>query len=65
VTIWFEVTPKYKLLHPVILALMSRNIARSFGEVVARMTAAARGEEVPTHISLEQHGIRSVLLACP
>jgi hypothetical protein len=64
VTIWFEVTPRYTLLHPLILALMSRNIARSFGEIVARMTAAARGEEVPTHISLEQHGIRSVLLAC-
>jgi hypothetical protein len=65
VTIWFEVTPKNRFVHPVILAMMSRNLARSFGEVVARMTAAARGEHVPTHISLEQHGIRSVVIACP
>lgn len=65
VTIWFEVTPKYGFLHPIILAIMSRNLANGFGEVVARMTAAARGENVPTHISLEQYGIRSVLMACP
>ncbi len=65
VTIWFEVTPKNRFVHPVILAVMSRNLARSFGAVVARMTAAARGEPVPTHISLEQHGIRSVLIGCP
>ncbi len=63
-TIWFEVTPKNRFLHPLILAMMSRNLARSFGEVVARMTAAARGEAVPAHISLKQHGIRSVLMAC-
>ncbi len=46
VTIWFEVTPKNRFLHPLILAMMSRNLARSFDEVVARMTAAARGEAV-------------------
>jgi hypothetical protein len=65
VTIWFEVTAKNRFFHPIILAMMSRNIAHSFGEVVARMTAAARGEEVPARISLAQHGVRSVLLACP
>lgn len=65
IIIWFEVTPKYRFFHFIILAMMSRNMARSFGEVVARMTAAARGENIPTHISLEQHGIRSILMACP
>jgi len=64
VNIWFAVTPKYGLAHPLILALMARNLAGSFGEVVARMTAAARGESVPVEITASQQGVKSTLAAC-
>ena len=64
VNIWFEVTPKYGIAHPIILAVMARNLADGFGDVVARMTAAARGETVQKRISHMQYGIKSVLAAC-
>jgi hypothetical protein len=47
IQIWYEVKPKYALLQPVILALMSRGLARSFGEIVTRMVLSARGAGVP------------------
>jgi len=64
VTIWFEVTPKYGIAHPIILALMTRNLANSFGETVARMTAAARGKAVVEPILPNQYGVESILDAC-
>ena len=64
VNIWFEVTPKYGPAQPIILVLMARNLAESFGEVVAHMTAAARGEAVVKQVSPKQYGIRSVLATC-
>jgi hypothetical protein len=64
VTIWFEVTPKYRLLHPIILAVTAQNLAGSFGSVVARMAAAARGEAVPPDAAPPQRGITSSVLPC-
>ena len=64
VNIWFEVTPKYGIAHPIILALMTRNLARDFGDIVARMTLAAEGEAVPVQISPTHQGIRSTLAPC-
>ena len=64
VNIWFEVTPKYGIAHPIILAVMARNLADGFGDVVARMTAAARGETIQKRISHMQYGIKNVLVAC-
>jgi Polyketide cyclase / dehydrase and lipid transport len=64
VNIWFEVTPKNRLTHPIILAFMANGLANGFGEIVARMTAAARGDAVPIKVSLGQQGIKSALTAC-
>lgn len=64
VTIWFEVTPKHRLTHPIILALTARNLAKGFGEIVARMTAAAHGEDVTVNVELRPHGITSTLIPC-
>jgi hypothetical protein len=50
VQIWYEVTPKFALLHPLILALMSRGLARSFGEIVTRMVLALRGTAAPDSV---------------
>jgi Polyketide cyclase / dehydrase and lipid transport len=64
ITIWFEITPKYGLVHPIILAVMASKIAGGFGEIVARMTAAAQGEAVPAKVILGHYGIRTTLAAC-
>ncbi|MCU0498810.1 MAG: SRPBCC family protein [Anaerolineae bacterium] len=64
VTIWFEVTPKYRAAHPIILAFLARNFARSFGELVARMTAAANGQPITIKGDLAPVGITSTLIAC-
>ncbi|NDJ62966.1 MAG: SRPBCC family protein [Chloroflexi bacterium] len=64
VNIWFEVTPKYGLAHPIILAVMAKDLARSFAEVVARMAAAGRGETVPVAVKLADRGITGQLAAC-
>lgn len=50
VRIWFEVTPKHAALHPFILAVMSRDLARSFGDTVARMVIDAQGGVVPSRL---------------
>ncbi|MGF1505087.1 MAG: SRPBCC family protein [Anaerolineae bacterium] len=63
-TIWFEVTPKYGPANPMIMAVMAKDLASGFGDVVARMAAAARGETAPAEVSLAQHGIRSRLVPC-
>ena len=44
VNIRFEVTPRFGIAHPIILALTERNLADTFGDVVAHMSADARGE---------------------
>lgn len=63
--IYFEMTAKYRLLHPLILALMAKDLPKNFGDVVARRVAAARGESIPP----EKHGLRqdifSRLAPCP
>lgn len=64
VTIWFEVTPKYRLLQPIILAVTAQNLAGSFGGVVARMAAAARGKAVPPDAAPSLRGITSSVLPC-
>ena len=64
VNIWFEVTPKYGIAHPVILAVMARSLASGFGAVVARMTAAARGETVSEKVDLTLYGVKSLLAVC-
>ncbi|MEM8531525.1 MAG: SRPBCC family protein [Chloroflexota bacterium] len=64
VHIWFEVTPKYRWAHSIILALTTRDLARSFGDTVARMAAAARGETVPIKATPPQHGISYKLIPC-
>lgn len=64
VNIWFEVTPKYGIAHPIILAVMARNLADGFGDVVARMTAAAHGETVSPQVDLTQYGVKSLLAVC-
>lgn len=64
VNIWFEVTPKYGPAHPLILAIMAKDLAGGFGAVVARMAAAARGESVPAKPSLSQQDITSQLVSC-
>lgn len=64
INIWFEVTPKYGIAHSIILTLMARNLASSFGAVVARMTAAARGEGVVNRVSQAQYRIKSMLVTC-
>jgi hypothetical protein len=64
VNIWFEVTPKYGPAHPMILAMMAKDLAGVFGAVVARMAAAARGESVPAKPSLSQQDITSQLVSC-
>lgn len=43
VQIWFVVTPKFAALQPMLLGLMSKDPARSFGELVARMVLDTRG----------------------
>ena len=64
ITIWFEVTPKYGLLHPIILGLMSKDLGSNFANVVARMAAAARGQTVPLEATPPQHGIFYKLIPC-
>ncbi|NOK63991.1 MAG: hypothetical protein GFH27_549325n121 [Chloroflexi bacterium AL-W] len=64
VHIWFAVTPKYRWFHSIILALTTRDLARSFGDTVARMAAAARGETVPVKAIPPQNGISSKLIPC-
>lgn len=64
VTIWFEVTPKYCLLHPIILGLTSKDLGSSFANVVARMAATVRGEIVPLEATPPQHGIFYKLIPC-
>lgn len=64
VNIWFEVTPKYGFAHPAILAVMARNLARGFGDVVGRMAAASRGESIPEQVDRDQHSIASRLVPC-
>ncbi len=64
VNIWFEVTPKYRVAQPIILALMSKDLARNFGHVVARMAAAARGQAVSGEVVPPQHGISYKLAPC-
>ena len=64
VNIWFEVTPKYGLAHSIILALMAKDLVKNFGDVVARMAAAARGEVVPHEALPPQQGISYKLATC-
>lgn len=64
VNIWFEVTPKHRWAHSVILALTTRDLARSFGDTVARMAATARGETVSVKATPPQNGISSKLIPC-
>ncbi len=64
VNIWFEITPKYRMAHPIILAVMARRLADGFGAVVARMTAATRGEAVQERIAPTRYGIKSMLAPC-
>lgn len=64
VNIWFEVTPKNRWLHPVILGVMSKDLARNFGGVVARMTGAARGESVSSEGAISHNGISYRLAPC-
>lgn len=64
VNLWFEVTPKYSLLQPVILGIMSKDVARNFADVVARMAAAARGEAVPQEQAPPRQGISYALVPC-
>lgn len=63
VTVWFEVTPKYRLLHPIILALTANKLASSFGAVVARMTAAANDEST-SEVTTTPQAVKSRLVAC-
>ncbi len=44
VIIWFTVTPKYGLAHPLVLAMTARTLTRDMEAVVERMSAAARSE---------------------
>lgn len=64
VNIWFEVTAKNRLLHPFILAVMTRDLAQGFGEVVARMVAEAQGKAIPAKPSLSHYRMHSQLAAC-
>lgn len=64
VNIWFEVTPKNRWTHPIILAMMTKNLASNFGDVVARMTATARGEAIPTIGVAPQFGISAQIIPC-
>lgn len=64
VNIWFEVTAKNRLLHSLILAVMARDLARSFGEVVTRMVAEAQGETIPARPTFKQYRISSQLAVC-
>jgi Polyketide cyclase / dehydrase and lipid transport len=64
VTIWFEVTPKYGPLHPLILALMSKDLARSFGDTVTRMVIDAQGAPVPVNVNPALHGVSYQLAGC-
>jgi len=64
VNIWFEVTPKYGLAHPIIMALMAKDLGKGFGNIVARMAAAARGEAVPPEAAAPQQGISYKLATC-
>lgn len=62
VTVWFEVTPKHRLLQPIILALTAGKLESSFGAMVARMTAAANGESA-SEVTTAQN-VKSGLVAC-
>jgi len=68
VTIWFEVTPKYAVLEPFILALMSKDLAQSFGDIVTRMVMDAQGAPTPTpmpvNVLAAQHGVSYRLARC-
>ncbi len=64
VRVWFEVTARHRFLQPLILAVMSKDLAKSFGETVARMVIDARGEAIPTTVNPAQHGISYRLANC-
>jgi Polyketide cyclase / dehydrase and lipid transport len=65
VRIWFEVMPKHVVLHPFLLALMSKDLARSFGDTVARMVIDAQGEVVPpVGVDPAEHGVTYRLKVC-
>lgn len=64
VRIWFEVTPKHVLLHSFILAVMSKDLARSFGDTVARMVTDAQGGPVPFQVNPMAHGVSYRLTVC-
>jgi ribosome-associated toxin RatA of RatAB toxin-antitoxin module len=64
VQVWYEVAPKVTLLQPVILAVMSRGLARSFGEIVTRMVLAMRGTPVPTNVDPAQYDVAYLLADC-
>ena len=62
---WFEVTPKHAALHPFILAVMSRDLARSFGDTVARMVIDALSGSAPIHVNPAAHDVFYKLKVCP
>ena len=64
VNIWFEVTPKYPLAHPLILAVMTKDLARNFGDLVARMAATASGQTIAPEATPPQHNISYKLIPC-
>jgi hypothetical protein len=57
VKIWFDVTPKFRLAQPLILALMSRTLARGFAEIVTRLMLDARGSAIPSVVAPGDHGV--------
>lgn len=46
VMVWWEMTPKYKLLAPIILPLLSFQVDRDFPKIVGNMAEAATGGDV-------------------
>lgn len=45
VMVWWELTPKSKVLAPIILPLLAFQVDRAFPKIIQRMTAAALGED--------------------
>ena len=46
VMVWWEMTPKYKLLAPIILPLLSFQVDRDFPKIIQNMAEAATGDDV-------------------
>lgn len=64
IKIWFEVTPKHRLLHPFILAMMSKDLARSFADIVTRMVIDAQALPAPEKVTPSQHNVAYELASC-